>query len=105
MTVVDSSKQQSNRQLRADSFDSSLGWGSDEEQEDLLQNEEALNGTADTMEEPRGCLSRQNNLLCRGNSQVSDLRVTNGEMDEHNSSSTSNNHNQHHQWWPVHLVW
>ena len=80
-----------NRAVRAESFDSSLGWGSDEEGDELLKDseEEDLEGPShdDSLEEPRrGCLSGQNNLLCRGNSQG----------DDRNAGASNGSSNQYH---------
>lgn len=102
--VATNNKNVQNRVLRSDSCDSSLGWGSEEEDADVINGDSSDNAHHDTVNSPqsdeqegdetRGFLSGTGNLLCRTSSQVpgEEGHPSSGP----NRSDTDPNHDNHH---------
>ncbi|CAB9508397.1 Xenotropic and polytropic retrovirus receptor 1 [Seminavis robusta] len=86
-----------NRPLRAGSFDSSLGWGSDDssQADDQSQGSDQLMG--DSQAEDEGCLTNPRKLLCRSNGHGSSAeesqRLADGTAHDNNNTSGGNNSN------------
>jgi EXS family len=77
--------------LRSDSFDSSLGWGSDEES---VPETDGLDQSNDSLEQ-EGCLAGGQRLLCRSNANTTaDEMQRDGSDQENNNNAATSNANQ-----------